>query len=92
MKHVTVVTGVEIQQAVMAMVLKREAMAGRHIGAVHLVADANEPRPELRIRCNVIHFDTERAAREYSEKPADAAEKKGDEAVTSNVEGGVANG
>jgi len=67
MKKILVVDGKEIQEAVVAMVLRRQSTAGKFIGGAHLICDPDEPRPELRFRVNVILFDTEKAAREYSE-------------------------
>ena len=72
MKQLLVVDGVEIQAAVMAMIVRRQSMKDRFVGAVHLVCDPEEPRANLRIRCQVVHFDTEKAAREYAEKPSEA--------------------
>lgn len=77
MKKIVVVDGREIQQAVIAMMNRRPSLQGQFIGGVHLIADMAEKRPELRFRCNVVLFDTEKAAREYGEKdppPADVGQ------------------
>lgn len=69
MKKITVIDGQEILEAIVAMMYRRPSMAGRFIGAVHMIADNNERNPALQIRANVVHFDTEKAALDYSKAP-----------------------
>lgn len=65
MKSVVVLTGPEIQQGCAREVRSRPSLAGKFIGAIHLIADPYEERGELRIRAQVVLFDTEGAARAY---------------------------
>ncbi len=51
------------------------------MGGVHLVADSGELRADLRIRANVVLFDTQKAAAEYG-RENDPKVLAADEAVT----------
>ncbi len=81
MKSVVVVTGPELQEAVLLLLGSRPSMHGRFVGGVHLVADSGELRADLRIRANVVLFDTQKAAAEYG-RENDPKVLAADEAVT----------
>lgn len=82
MKEVIVVSGPEVQEAVLKMLGNRRTLAGKFVGAVHLVSDP-EADPALRIRANVVLFDTEKAAREYE---GDAVSQTDSLAIVRNPE------
>lgn len=67
MKQTVIVTGPELQQAVATMVGLRPQFRGKHIAAVHLIADPDEPKAELKIRAQVVLFDTAKSAEEYGQ-------------------------
>ena len=69
MKQTVIVTGPELQLGVASEVLSRPQFRGKHVAAIHLIADPDESTPELRIRAQVILFDTEKVAREYATNP-----------------------
>lgn len=69
MKQVVVVGGNEIMHAIIAMLLRRESFRDRFIAGVYMIADDAAPEQDLKIRANVVHFDTEKAAREYRDTP-----------------------
>ena len=76
MKQLAVLDSAMLQRAVIEFMYRREAMKGRHIGGIFLIADEKSPEG-MKFRANVVHFDTEKAAREYSEKPVHAASDMG---------------
>lgn len=67
-KQVTVVSLSEVQRAILAELGRRPTMRGRFIAAVYAIADDHAPA-DLKIRFNVVSFDTEKAARAYQEAP-----------------------
>lgn len=81
MKSVIVVSGPELQEAVLMYLGTRASLHGKHVGGVHLVADSGELRADLRIRANVVLFDTQKAAAEYG-RENDPKVLAADEAVT----------
>lgn len=67
MKQTIILTGPELQAAVEREIVRR--FPDKHLAMVSLIADPEEARAELRIRAQVIVFDTLKAAREYPKNP-----------------------
>lgn len=67
MRSVVVLTGPEMQAGILREVQSRPSLKGKFVGAVHLIADPLEQKAELRIRAQVVLFDTEGAARAYAQ-------------------------
>ncbi len=67
MKQVVVVTGPELQEAALQYLGKRQSLQGRFVGAIHLISDSSATDARLRIRANVVTFDTEKLARAYAD-------------------------
>lgn len=60
-------TGPEIQQGILREITARESLKNKFVAAVHLISDPFEPNSDLKIRAQVVLFDTEGAARAYAQ-------------------------
>ncbi len=67
MKQVVILSGPELQEAALQYLARRKSLEGRHVAAIHLISDSSATDPRLRIRANVVTFDTEKLARAYAD-------------------------
>lgn len=92
MKHTSVITASELQNAALHVMLQRKAFVGKHVAAFEFDWNPNNENKNLRLIARVILFDTEGAAARYlagddNPKEDEKVTQVPDDAATSGEDG-----
>lgn len=66
MKRTVVLTASDLCGAGIEALMRRPQFRGKHVAAYELLHELDNPSDDLKVRCEVVLFDTEKAARDYA--------------------------